>query len=89
MSRPSLDDIRRAPKVLLHDHLDGGLRPQTVLELADEAGYRDLPAGDPESLGQWFRQAADSGSLEKYLETFSHTVAVMQTPEAIHRVARE
>jgi len=83
------ETISRAPKVLLHDHLDGGLRPATVLELADEAGYRDLPAGDADSLGRWFRQAADSGSLERYLETFAHTVAVLQRPEAIHRVARE
>ena len=83
------ENLARAPKVLLHDHLDGGLRPQTVLELADEAGYRDLPADDPETLGTWFRQAADSGSLEKYLATFAHTVAVMQRAEAIHRVARE
>ena len=83
------ETIARAPKVLLHDHLDGGLRPQTVLELADEGGYRDLPAGDAESLGRWFRQAADSGSLVQYLETFAHTVGVMQRPEAIHRVARE
>ena len=83
------DSIRRAPKVLLHDHLDGGLRPQTVLELADEIGYRDLPAGDPEVLGRWFRQAADSGSLVRYLETFTHTVAVVQRPEAVSRVARE
>ena len=83
------DSVRRAPKVLLHDHLDGGLRPATVLELADQFGYRDLPAADPESLGTWFRQAADSGSLVRYLETFAHTVGVMQHPEAIHRVARE
>ncbi|RBY93221.1 adenosine deaminase [Blastococcus sp. TF02A-30] len=83
------ENVRRAPKVLLHDHLDGGLRPQTVLELADEIGYRDLPAGDAESLGRWFRQAADSGSLVQYLETFAHTVAVMQTPSAVQRVARE
>jgi adenosine deaminase len=83
------DSIRRAPKVLLHDHLDGGLRPRTVLELADEVGYRGLPADDAESLAHWFREAADSGSLETYLETFAHTVGVMQTPEAIHRVARE
>ena len=83
------DSLRRAPKVLLHDHLDGGLRPQTVLELADEAGYRDLPAGDAEALGHWFRQAADSGSLVRYLETFAHTVGVMQRPDAVRRVARE
>ncbi len=83
------DSIRRAPKVLLHDHLDGGLRPQTVLELADEAGYRDLPVHDADELGHWFRQTADSGSLVRYLETFAHTVAVMQRPEAVSRVARE
>jgi adenosine deaminase len=79
----------RAPKVLLHDHLDGGLRPETVIELADEIGYGDLPTTDPEELGKWFRAAADSGSLERYLETFAHTVAVMQRPEAVRRVARE
>jgi adenosine deaminase len=83
------DNVRRAPKVLLHDHLDGGLRPQTVLELADELGYRDLPAGDAETLGRWFRDAADSGSLVDYLETFAHTVGVMQSPDAVRRVARE
>jgi adenosine deaminase len=83
------ENVRRAPKVLLHDHLDGGLRPRTVLELAEEYGYRGLPAGDPESLGRWFREAADSGSLVQYLETFAHTVGVMQHPDAIHRVARE
>ena len=83
------ETVARAPKVLLHDHLDGGLRPQTVLELADEYGYRDLPASDADSLGAWFRRAADSGSLVQYLETFAHTVGVMQYPEAIHRVARE
>jgi adenosine deaminase len=82
-------NVARAPKVLLHDHLDGGLRPGTVLELADEHGYRELPESDPESLSHWFRQAADSGSLVQYLETFAHTVGVMQRPEAIHRVARE
>src|SRR3954468_1011467 len=83
------DTLARAPKVLLHDHLDGGLRPATVLELAQEAGYRDLPADEPEALGRWFRAAADSGSLVRYLETFAHTVAVMQRPEAVQRVARE
>ncbi|MGY2066852.1 adenosine deaminase [Blastococcus sp. SYSU DS0619] len=83
------ENVRRAPKVLLHDHLDGGLRPQTVLELADELGYRALPAADAEALGRWFREAADSGSLVQYLETFAHTVGVMQTPEAVQRVARE
>ncbi|RNM13520.1 adenosine deaminase [Nocardioides pocheonensis] len=80
--------IRRAPKVLLHDHLDGGLRPQTIVELAAEAGHQ-LPAGEPEALGRWFTESADSGSLERYLETFDHTVAVMQTADNLARVARE
>jgi adenosine deaminase len=85
---PTHDEIRRAPKVLLHDHLDGGLRPATVVELAADIGH-ELPAGDPETLGAWFIAAADSGSLERYLETFAHTVAVMQTAESLHRVAAE
>jgi adenosine deaminase len=80
--------IRQVPKVLLHDHLDGGLRPQTIVELAAEAGHQ-LPAGDAESLQRWFTEAADSGSLVRYLETFDHTVAVMQTAENLTRVARE
>src|SRR5829696_3143720 len=88
MGELSLDDIRRAPKVLLHDHLDGGLRPATILELAVEIGH-PLPAATPEALGDWFVAAADSGSLERYLETFAHTVAVMQTAEALRRVAAE
>lgn len=90
MSIPvSLDTIRLAPKVLLHDHLDGGLRPQTVLDLARENGYTALPRTNADDLGQWFSEAADSGSLERYLETFSHTVGVMQTSEALQRVAAE
>ncbi|WP_280420186.1 adenosine deaminase [Nocardia carnea] len=84
-----LATLRQAPKALLHDHLDGGLRPATVLELARDCGYEELPADDAEGLARWFREAADSGSLERYLETFTHTVAVMQTPEGLHRVARE
>ncbi|MGV9710516.1 adenosine deaminase [Gordonia sp. NPDC003424] len=84
-----LPNISLAPKVLLHDHLDGGLRPSTVLDLAREVGYTDLPADDADSLARWFRDAADSGSLERYLETFAHTVAVMQTPSSLARVARE
>jgi adenosine deaminase len=87
-TRPSPDQILRAPKVLLHDHLDGGLRPQTVLELAAEVGH-PLPASDAEALARWFAESADSGSLVRYLETFDHTVAVMQTEAAIERVARE
>ena len=81
--------IRRAPKVLLHDHLDGGLRPATVIELAAEAGYRDLPTRDPDELARWFTLGADRKSLELYLEGFRHTVAVMQTPESVERVAAE
>lgn len=80
--------IRSAPKAVLHDHLDGGLRPATVLELAREAGH-ELPADEVGALADWFRDAADSGSLERYLETFGHTVAVMQTRDQLMRVARE
>jgi adenosine deaminase len=82
------DAIAALPKVLLHDHLDGGLRPGTVVDLAEAAGHR-LPTTDPEELGEWFVRAADSGSLERFLETFEHTVAVMQTAEGLRRVARE
>jgi adenosine deaminase len=81
--------IRTAPKVLLHDHLDGGLRPATIVDLAARTGYTDLPATDADTLAQWFRDASDSGSLERYLETFRHTVGVMQTAAALTRVARE
>ena len=88
MTTLTRDVVRRAPKVLLHDHLDGGLRPQTILELAADCGHR-LPAADSDSLGRWFAEAADSGSLVRYLETFEHTVAVMQTEAALTRVARE
>jgi len=83
------ENIRRAPKVLLHDHLDGGLRPATVVALAAETGYDALPTTDVDALGRWFREAADSGSLERYLQTFAHTVGVLQTPGALARVARE
>lgn len=81
-------DAREVPKVLLHDHLDGGLRPATIIELA-QADDIDLPAETPEALGEWFRTAADSGSLERYLETFALTVAVMQSAANLERVARE
>ncbi len=85
----TLDMIRKAPKALLHDHLDGGLRPATVVELAAEAGYDELPATDVDELATWFRTQAHSGSLVRYLEPFAHTVGVMQTPEALYRVAFE
>ena len=83
-----LDQIRALPKVSMHDHLDGGLRPATVLELATEIGH-PLPAADADALGRWFVEAADSGSLVRYLETFDHTIAVMQTREHLRRVAAE
>ena len=85
---PNADQVLRAPKALLHDHLDGGLRPQTVIELADAIGHA-LPAIDAATLGDWFHRGADSGSLVQYLETFEHTAGVMQTPAAIERVAAE
>lgn len=81
-------DLRSLPKVSLHDHLDGGLRPATIIELAAVVGHR-LPSEDPVALGQWFRDAADSGSLVRYLETFDHTIAVMQTKDGLFRIARE
>lgn len=86
--RPTAEQVAAAPKVLLHDHLDGGLRPATVLELADEVGHA-LPADDAAALGRWFTESADSGSLPRYLETFDHTVAVMQRADHLARVARE
>jgi adenosine deaminase len=85
----NLEMIGQAPKALLHDHLDGGLRPATVLELADQFGYADLPATDEHELAAWFRTAAHSGSLVRYLEPFAHTVGVMQTAPALYRVAYE
>ena len=81
--------LLRAPKVLLHDHLDGGLRPATVIDLADTSGYPDLPTTDADALGTWFRESADSGSLVRYLETFAHTCGVMQDEAALVRVAAE
>ena len=86
--RPSPEQILRAPKVLLHDHLDGGLRPATVLDLADSIGHA-LPEHDEGALAAWFHRGANSGSLVEYLDTFRHTAGVMQTPEALERVAAE
>jgi adenosine deaminase len=86
---PTFDDIQAAPKVLLHDHLDGGLRPATIVELAEEVGYPDLPAHDAEELRAWMTRGADRKDLVLYLETFAHTVGVMQTRESLVRVARE
>jgi len=77
-----------APKVLLHDHLDGGLRPVTVIELADEIGWT-LPSTDPDELQAWFTRGADTRDILQYLATFEHTLAVLQRAEAIERVAAE
>ena len=81
--------MKALPKVLLHDHLDGGLRPETIIEIADEIGYKDLPSTKTSELADWFQDACDSGTLELYLKTFEHTIAVMQREVDIVRVARE
>lgn len=83
-----IEVCRLLPKVALHDHLDGGLRPATIVEEAARVGHR-LPADDPVELADWFFAAADSGSLVRYLETFTHTIAVMQTDDQLRRAARE
>ncbi|MGH1493902.1 MAG: adenosine deaminase [Acidimicrobiales bacterium] len=84
-----IEQIRSAPKVLLHDHLDGSMRPTTVIELAKEQGYSDLPTEDPDDLAKWFTRGADRRNLELYLETFAHTVGVTQTKEGLMRAAAE
>jgi adenosine deaminase len=85
----TVDQIRQVPKVLLHDHLDGGLRPATIVELAKQTGYRGLPTYDAAELGQWMTSVAERGRLELYLEAFQHTVGVMQTRDSLVRVAAE
>ena len=80
--------IRSLPKVSLHDHLDGALRPQTIIELADEIGV-EVPENDADDLADWFEDQSDSGSLVEYLKTFDLTTAVMQTADGLRRVARE
>jgi adenosine deaminase len=89
VSLESLEFLKRLPKVSLHEHLDGCLRPSTVLDLAREAGYGELPEQEAGALGRWFFAGADRGSLPLYLEGFRHTIAVMQTSEALERVAYE
>jgi adenosine deaminase len=86
---PDLEQIKRAPKVLLHDHLDGGLRAATIVELAEQTGYTELPTTDPDELEAWMTRGASRKDLVLYLETFAHTVGVMQSPDALVRVARE
>ncbi len=81
-------DLHAVPKVLLHDHLDGGVRPQTLIDLAAAEG-RDLPAWDSAGLAEWFVGSATAGTLERYLDTFTHTVAALQTEAALERVAAE
>ena len=83
-----LEALKTFPKVSLHDHLDGGLRPQTIIELATDVGHV-LPADNADDLGRWFADSANSGSLVRYLETFDHTIAVMQSAPNLRRVARE
>jgi adenosine deaminase len=85
----TLETISEAPKALLHDHLDGGLRPETVVELARDLGYQELPTADPVELARWFTLGADRKSLELYLDGFRHTIALLQTRDAIERVAAE
>ena len=86
---PSLEQIKAIPKALLHDHLDGGLRPATIIEIAEEIGYEKLPTSDAQELATWFQESCNSGSLVRYLETFDHTIAAMQRKEDLIRVARE
>lgn len=81
--------MRELPKVLLHDHLDGGLRPESIIEIADEIGYKSLPTTSISELSDWFKATCDSGSLVRYLETFDHTIAVMQREKDVVRVAKE
>jgi adenosine deaminase len=85
---PTAEQIKRLPKAVIHDHLDGGLRPQTIIDLAKEIDYI-LPTNDAGELADWFYEACNSGSLVRYIETFEHTIAVMQTKESIIRVAKE
>jgi adenosine deaminase len=89
MAALSLETIREAPKVLLHEHLDGGLRPETIVELARESNYDGLPSSDPEELRRWFIVDAPGSDLVRYLEGFAHTTVLMQTREQLERVAAE
>lgn len=81
--------MKALPKVLLHDHLDGGLRPETIIEITKEIGYQSLPTTSSSELADWFQASCGSGSLERYLETFNHTIAVMQREVDVLRIAKE
>jgi adenosine deaminase len=83
-----MTDYRAIPKISLHDHLDGGLRPETIVEISDAIGHK-LPTDNAKDLNQWFLDSCDSGSLVRYLETFEHTIAVMQSEDNLARVAYE
>jgi len=85
----SQDSVKQCPKILLHDHLDGGLRPETIISLAQESGYTQLPSSNAGELSRWMLNTAKQGNLELYLEAFAHTVGVMQTRESLNRVAKE
>ncbi|MFE5813567.1 adenosine deaminase [Streptomyces sp. NPDC056479] len=87
-TRVDAEVIRRLPKAVLHDHLDGGLRPATVVELAEAVGHT-LPTTDPDELAAWYFEAANSGDLVRYIATFEHTLAVMQSREGLLRTAEE
>ncbi len=84
-----VDTIRSLPKVVLHDHLDGGVRPQTIIDLASENDYTRLPTTDPDELAAWVQRGANRLDLVLYLETFAHTVGVMQTKDSLERIAYE
>eukprot|EP01039_Chlorochromonas_danica_P008766 gene8766-9668_t len=87
--KPTYDEIKALPKVLLHEHLDGGLRPSTIIDIAKEINYPHLPTHDPVELEKWFYEQCNSGSLVKYLHCFEHTIAMMQRPQDLVRIARE
>lgn len=81
--------ILRVPKVMLHDHLDGGLRAESIIELAKDFNYKNLPTTDPGELAEWFHRGANKGNLVEYLQGFEHTIALMQTKESLERIAYE
>ncbi|WKX22783.1 MULTISPECIES: adenosine deaminase [unclassified Streptomyces] len=87
-TRIDAETLRRLPKAVLHDHLDGGLRPATVVELAESVGHT-LPTTDPDELAAWYYEAANSGDLVRYIATFEHTLAVLQNREGLLRAAEE